>query len=83
MSPTVRLVGFLAFLSSTSVFGTTRPVSGLSSAAMTFRRDWLVWCRETIHGFVVDCLSAARELDPHRILMVYGGRTPHARRHPR
>ena len=33
MSPTVRLVCFLAFLSATSVFGTTRPISGLLSAA--------------------------------------------------
>ena len=53
-------------------FDKVRPPAVGEKSSMAFRRDWLVWRRNTVHEFVVGCLGLARRLDPHRILMCYG-----------
>ena len=52
-------------------FGKIEPPTVKEECAARFRRDWLLFRREATHNFIVECVKTIRELDPHRIIMLY------------
>ena len=46
------------------------PVAG-KPASNLFRRDWLLFRREAIHNFVIECVKTIRAADDYRIIMLY------------
>jgi beta-galactosidase GanA len=52
-------------------FDAVRPPSVRDEAPMAFRRDWLLFRRNGIYDFILESAKTIRDLDPHRIVMVY------------